>query len=478
MQIKLNVKIKGSSSIYIVKDSSIINKHLTDKENEYLSACFKKKIVLVSLPRSSYTLFILRITSSDNASSNEEIRQKGAELTHQINALKIKAVSINNLIKGSKVELYLAEGLAMANYQFLKYFNPKKKKENSFSIVNVESDLISKDEISKLNNLVVASFFARNLVNEPVSFLTAEQMSKEFESCTKDSNLKIKVYDQKKIKELKMGGLLSVNKGSVDPATFTILEWNPKNAINKKPIIFVGKGVVYDTGGLSLKPTPNSMDIMKCDMGGAAAVAGAIFAIAKSKLPIHIIALVPATDNRPGGNAYAPGDVITMYDKTTVEVLNTDAEGRLILADALSYAKKYDPELVLDAATLTGSALRAIGDNAAVVMGTASEKTFSMLELSGDQTHERIVRFPLWDEYAEDLKSYIADIKNLGGANAGAISAGKFLEHFTDYPWIHIDIAGPAWKNTSAGYLTKGGTGYGVRLLYNFITNYIKSKNK
>ena len=158
-----------------------------------------------------------------------------------------------------------------------------------------------------------------------------------------------------------MGGLLAVNKGSVDPATFTIMEWKPENARNSKPIVLVGKGIVYDTGGLSLKPTANSMDLMKCDMGGAAAVSGAIYAIAKNNLPIHVIALVPATDNRPGGDAYAPGDVITMYSGKTVEVLNTDAEGRMILADALAYAKKFKPEVVIDLATLTGAAAVAVG---------------------------------------------------------------------------------------------------------------------
>jgi len=269
-----------------------------------------------------------------------------------------------------------------------------------------------------------------------------------------------------------MGGLLAVNKGSVDAATFSIMEWKPKNAKNKKPIVLVGKGVVYDTGGLSLKPTPNSMDIMKCDMGGAAAVAGAVYAVAQAKLPVHVVALIPATDNRPGGNAYAPGDVVTMFDGTKVEVLNTDAEGRMLLADALSYAKKYKPELVFDAATLTGSAMRAIGSYGTVIMGTAKDSVFKKIETSGKETYERVVRFPFWDEYADELKSEIADITNLGGANAGAITAGKFLEHFTDYPWVHFDIAAPAWQYSNSGYLKKGGTGVGVRLFFNFLKNY------
>ena len=246
-----------------------------------------------------------------------------------------------------------------------------------------------------------------------------------------------------------------------------------KNATNSNPIVLVGKGIVYDTGGLSLKPTPNSMDLMKSDMGGSAAVVGAMAAIAKAKLSIHIIGLIPATDNRPSGNAYAPGDVINMYDGTSVEVLNTDAEGRLILADALSYAKKYKPELVIDLATLTGAAARAIGKQGIVAMGNDKD-TMTALKKSGKEVQERLAEFPFWDEYAEDLKSNIADMKNLGGPEAGAITAGKFLEYFTDYPYTHLDIAGPAFMLAPFNYRGKGGTGVGVRLLFNFLKNKAK----
>jgi len=220
---------------------------------------------------------------------------------------------------------------------------------------------------------------------------------------------------------------------------------------------------------LSLKPTPNSMDEMKCDMSGGAAVVGAMMAIAKNQLHVHVIGLVPATDNRPGMNAVCPQDVITMSDGTTVEVLNTDAEGRLILADALVWAKQYNPEVCVDLATLTGAALRAVGTYASAVMGTAERKVMDQLAESGMHVWERTVQFPLWKDYGEEMKSDIADLKNLGGAYAGQISAAKFLEHFTDYPWIHIDIAGPAYSNSATGYRTKGGSGVGVRMLYDFI---------
>jgi leucyl aminopeptidase len=288
----------------------------------------------------------------------------------------------------------------------------------------------------------------------------------------KEAGFKVEVFNKSKIKALKMGGLLAVNKGSIEPPTFSILEWKPKNAKNKKPIILVGKGVVYDTGGLSLKPTANSMDFMKCDMGGAAAVIGGLYSISKNKLPYHVIGLVPATDNRPSGDAYAPGDVITMHNKKTVEVLNTDAEGRLILADALSYAQKYKPELVLDIATLTGAAAAAIGHYGVVGMGNAKENIMNKLKNSGNNVFERIAEFPFWDEYNEQLKSPIADLTNLGNGAGGAITAGKFLENFTDYPYIHLDIAGPAFLKKPINYLSQGGTGVGTRLFYDFVKNY------
>jgi leucyl aminopeptidase len=189
------------------------------------------------------------------------------------------------------------------------------------------------------------------------------------------------------------------------------------------------------------------------------------------------VVLVPATDNRPGGNAVAPGDVITMYDKTTVEVMKTDAEGRLILADALAYAKRYEPELVIDAATLTGAAMRAIGNSGIAGMGN-SETHMAAIAEAGESVYERVVNLPLWEEYAKEIESDIADLKNLGGANAGAQTAGKFLEHFTDYPWLHLDIAGPAFLDSPSHYRSKGGTGYGVRLLYQFLKNYPKWQTK
>jgi len=361
-----------------------------------------------------------------------------------------------------------SEGFLLSDYQFLKYFKDADKKKNTLTSLHVFGS-INQKELTELSNVIESVFWARDMVNEPVSYMDAIQLAKEIKEKGKASKYKVSVLEKGKIETLKMGGLLAVNQGSEVPPTFTIIEYKPKNAKNKKPIVLVGKGVVYDTGGLSLKPTAHSMDLMKSDMGGAAMMAATIDTLAKNKIPVHVIGLIPATDNRPGKTAYAPGDVVTMYDGTTIEVLNTDAEGRMILADALAYANKYKPELVIDAATLTGAAVRALGTKTSISMGNAKDSYFRKLYEAGQITHDRVFRFPFWEEWKSELNSDIADMKNLGGPNAGMITAGKFLEHFVKYPYIHIDIAGPAFLEAADSYNGKGGTGAGVRLLYQFL---------
>ena len=395
----------------------------------------------------------------------EWMRKQGAAYRSMLNK---DAESMQVIGTPDDCQLFL-EGFLLASYQFDKYLT--EKKEYALKDIHVDEDFSTESE-KELLSITSAVYWARDMVNEPVSFLTAEQLSEEIKALSTATDLNVNVLEKAQIESLKMGGILAVNQGSIDPPTFTIVEYKPSNAKNDKPIVLVGKGVVYDTGGLSLKPTPNSMDSMKADMGGAACVGGAIYLAALQQLPVHLIALIPASDNRPGLNAYAPGDIITMHNGSTVEVLNTDAEGRMLLADALSYSQKYDPELVIDAATLTGSAYRAIGTRAGVTMGNANDRYFELLDKAGHEVHERIVRMPFWDDYFDEMKSSIADLNNLGGPTAGMITAGKFLEHFVKAPYIHMDIAGPAFLAKNEGYRTKGGSGYGVRLVYQFLKNY------
>jgi len=464
-------KPTAANTIFLIKGNSDLKQlGLSTEEIQWVKRMHRiNKNAVIEINRYKSHLFIAYCEGQGNRNERmENLRKLGSDTYALFKKNSIERVVLQ-VIGGAKEDVVsFSEGLLLSNYKFLKYKTEKEEKEGNFEQFDIYCQHISEEEIDELRTLMEAVYNARDMVNEPVIYLTAERFAKEFKMLGQESGFKVEVFNKKKIESLKMGGLLAVNSGSIDPPTFTIMEWKPKDAVNKKPYVFVGKGVVYDTGGLSLKPS-NFMDTMKSDMGGGAAVAGAIYAIAKSKLPVHVIALVPATDNRPDGNAYTPGDVIKMYDGSTVEVLNTDAEGRMILADALSYAKKYDPELVIDLATLTGAAARAIGPNAMVGMSVKSDAEFMELQKAGQRVHERIVEFPMWDEYKEQIKSEIADLKNIGGADAGAITAGKFLEHFTDYPYIHLDIAGPAFLSKRDKYRSSGGTGIGVRLLYDFI---------
>lgn len=439
--------------------------YLKKEELKYISKEVKKGTEIIKLYDYNKYIFVLNPKpEEDKNQQTENLRLIGDKLQ---SLLKDEEIVVIALLKNEKKKgLAVVEGLALSNYTFTQHkTDPKPNILKEILLTN-----ISEKEINELQNIVDSVYLTRDLINEPFSHLTAVNLSNEAKKAGKKNGFKVDVFNKKKIESLKMGGLLAVNKGSIDDPTFTIMEWKPKNAKNKQPIVLVGKGIVYDTGGLSLKPTANSMDLMKIDMGGAGTVIGAINAIAANKIPVHVISLTPATDNRPSGNAYAPGDVITMHDGTTVEVLNTDAEGRLVLADALSYAKKYNPELVIDFATLTGAAAVAIGHYGMVSMHKNSEKDHKYLKLSGDKMHERLAEFPFWSDYNELIKSDIADIKNIGGRAGGAITAGKFLAHFIDYPWIHVDMSG-VYAKTKYGYRGKGATGMGVRLLYHFIKN-------
>lgn len=395
----------------------------------------------------------------------EAARRAGSKFYDVLKNEKVNSLQIIGNARGD-LTLSFLEGLLLSAYSFSKY----KKEKDDFvpSEIFVHDDAVSEEQIAELQTLVEAVFYTRNLVNEPLSYLTAKQFSAEMEKLGNEAGFSVEVFNKKKIAALRMGGLMAVSRGSIDPPTFTVLEWKPENALNEQPVVLVGKGVVFDTGGLSLKPTAKSMDYMKCDMAGGAVVAATLYAMAKNNLPLHVIGLVPATDNRPDGNAYVPGDVITMFDGTTVEIKNTDAEGRLLLADALSYAKKFNPKLVIDVATLTGSAEIITGSQALVAMGN-NAGNLQKLKQIGDEIYERMVEVPLWEEFAKPLKSNIADLNNLGVREAQTSLAGKFLEHFTDYPWMHLDIAGVAFLQEKDFYRPAGGTGFGTRLLYHFL---------
>lgn len=457
---------KNATEVRLVSDFKPKNlKGLTASEKGYVSQQEAKSKNVVLINRYDQQLVLTKASDSAKTNSDklESLRIAGNTITGMLNDMGVKNVVVNGTTKKEDEIYALCEGIMLGNYQFLKY--KTKPSKNSLKDIGVIG--LPAGTCKELQTIVDATFLSRDLVNEPVRFLNAVQLSKEIKKAGKRTGIKVTVFNKAKIESLRMGGLLAVNQGSVDPPTFSIMEWKPANPVNKAPIVLVGKGVVYDTGGLDIK-TNGVMANMKCDMAGAAAMIGAMYAIAGNKLPLHVIALLPSTDNRPGKNAYAAGDVIKMYSGKTVEVINTDAEGRMILADALSFANKYKPELVIDAATLTGAAARAFGTNCMAGMGNA-DGALQEIAACGLDRYERVAVLPFWDDYNDMLKSEIADIKHLGGAAAGAITAGKFLEHFTEYPYVHLDIAGPAMLDKREHYRTSGGSGVGVRLLFEYM---------
>lgn len=462
-----------SKVIVIDKDTNLSQLNLDESIINYINKRLKEDKTIISINNYNNWIYLyLHKDEKEPYLQAEQARKAGYNICKSINDNKITQLIIDDKTEKTNIVYSLAEGIGLSNYQFLKYLSKKDKKINSLKEIEIHS-LLNDEKIVELQNNIDAVYHSRDLVNEPQSYLNSVALTEEIDKLSKIAGFEVKILNKTEIIDNKMGGLLAVNQGSITPPTFSILSWKPENAKNEKPIVLVGKGVVYDTGGLSLKPT-SSMDTMKSDMGGAAAVIGAMYAIAKNKLPVNIIGLIPATDNRPDGNAYAPGDIITMHNEMTVEVLNTDAEGRMILADALSYSNQYEPELVIDLATLTGAAERAVSHHAIAGMGNADRTNMDKMIESGFDTFERIVEFPFWEEYGEMMKSDIADLKNLGGANAGMITAGKFLENFTKYPYIHLDIAGPSFLDKDNSYNLKGGTGSGVRLIFDFISKKVK----
>ena len=417
--------------------------------------------------------YLVKLGKNIGNIESERLRVEGSRISKSAASLKLDNVQIIYNQTQKNDAFALVEGYLLSQYKFDKYKKSSDSQNSQPEILVSHSD---ENEFNTLKTIVSAVFKARDLVNEPSNAQTATQLAKSFEALGLEAGFTTEILGKSQIESQKMGGLMAVNKGSQEPPSFSIMNYKPENAVNKQPYILVGKGVVFDTGGLSLKPTPNSMDYMKCDMAGSAVVGAVIYGIALLKLPVWVMGLVPATDNRPGENAICPGDVITTLDGTTVEVLNTDAEGRLILCDALSFAKKYDPQMVFDFATLTGAAANALSSYGCAVMGTASESLKNELKESGDNVYERMAEFPLWPEYGDEMKGEISDLKNLGKGAGGAQSAAMFLKHFISYQWLHFDIAGTSFAHAPKGYISQGGTGFGVRLMLNYFTKKYNGK--
>jgi leucyl aminopeptidase len=471
-QIQKISQISSGQSIICILGSDAIpgSLNLSAEETDYAGNQFGLKEDHVFINSYNRCIYLVRLKEDvPHYRVREELRRSAYKLKKLIkkNNHDELVITASGAYKGAVEDF--AEGLLLSFYSFNKYKSKKpdddKKHYPEKLLLHGE---ISDSDLDWLINLTDAVYFTRDLIQEPVNQLNATALASEIKKTGESAGFSVEVLNKGKIEALKMGGLLAVNKGSVDPPVFCIMEWHPADCVNSKPIVLVGKGVVYDTGGLNIK-TGEYMAGMNGDMAGAATVTGVMHTIAKAKLPLHVIGLVPSTDNRPGGNAYTQGDIITMFNKTTVEVGNTDAEGRLILADAISYASKFTPELIIDIATLTGSAAMTFGNQAIAAMTNADRKYINLLAECGNEVYERIAELPFWDEYGELIKSDIADLRNVGGREAGAITAGKFLEHFAEYPLIHLDIAGTEMLKKDDFYRRKNGVASGLRLLSTFL---------
>jgi leucyl aminopeptidase len=414
----------------------------------------------------------------------DNLRQVIATAATFIRASNIKSFAFS--IPETKVNIEesaqaLSEGSILGLYQFTDF---KTEERDKIKHINYITILCPAKNLRKAKNgtergriIAEAVNMARDLTNEPANKGIPSMLANEAKKIAKKYRLKVKVLGKKQIQKLGMHGLLGVSSGSAQEPKFIVLEYNSRK---KNSIAIIGKSITFDSGGLDLKPE-SKMDEMKYDMAAGAAVLGIMQVASQLKLPMKLIGILPAAENVIGADAMRPGDILKSYSGKTIEVLNTDAEGRLTLADALAYASKQKPKQIIDMATLTGACIVALGSHAAGMLGN-NEKLMNSIEKAGEKSHERVWQLPLWQEYKDQMKSDIADIKNLdyeGGA--GTITAAAFLNKFVGskknkIPWVHLDIAGTGWASKSTSYSPKGATGYGVRLMIQFLTDWKSSK--
>jgi len=425
-------------------------------------------------------LFIIKKIKTDENFSADYFRNYLAGL---IPSLVTEEISILNVIlpefepykeyftDAAYLAATIAEGAHYGAYSFDKY-KTKDKEKHSLDVVIFTNELKKTAHVVETANKVMRGVeFTRNISNEPGMYLPPQKLAEQIKKECSGKKIKVTVFDEKEIKKRKMGGVLAVGSGSDNPPRFIVMEYKPKAAKKAKKIALVGKGVTFDSGGISLKPASDMWE-MKADMSGAAVVAGIVLAAEACNLPVEITGIIPAVENMPSGKAYKPGDIVVTASGQTIEVDNTDAEGRVILADALYYASQLKPDAIIDLATLTGAICVALGEYFAGLF-TNDDKMAEGLYRSGIKTNDRVWRMPLWNDYNKLIKSDVADVKNTGGRWGGAITAAKFLEMFVgkNIPWAHVDIAGPAIANGLNNYSKPYMTGFGVRLIFDYLQN-------
>ncbi len=401
----------------------------------------------------------------------EAARRAGAKLSNISRRAKVSSVAL--LADGISENILSAflEGVILADYRFSIYKEDKTQKLKKVHILG-QGVSATKKAIKKAVSMSSGGILARNIANLPGNDGLPKSIVKFVRKKFKGTDIKISVLNKKALEAKKMNAFLAVSKGSPAEPQLLILEYSSRKSDSRPPIVMIGKGITFDTGGVSLKPSDGMSD-MKLDKGGAAAVIGAMKIIAEEKPSRRVVALVALAENAIDGNATRPGDIVSAMNGQTIEILNTDAEGRLLLADTLSYAKIYKPEVIIDVATLTGACVVALGFNACGMF--SNDKTLTKgLSLAGEKTFERVWEMPLWDEYAQEMKGDVSDIRNIAKARwGGACTAAGFLTHFVPdgVKWAHLDIAGPGMLSADTAYTKRGGSGFGARLLAQWIAN-------
>ncbi|MFQ3307124.1 MAG: leucyl aminopeptidase [Candidatus Midichloriaceae bacterium] len=479
---------KNVVNIFFINDLNSIHKCLEQYHKQIvgnlkISSNFQCKygeaeIVSIEINGEFKKLIFYGLKSSKKL-SREKICNMGGKIATQLNSMKIVDAEIFVEEEDDFISAIL-EGIKLKNYSFNKYFDNKKSKHKLYLdhvIVSTDRDNAKLEELFREREVIVNStLFARDLVSEPGNKLTPKDFVHVCENL-KELGVKVTVLEKSKLEELKMNAILAVAQGSINEPYVVIMEWiGNKDLKSEPPIVFVGKGVTFDSGGINLKPSGPSIALMKYDMGGAAAVTGLLKSLAERNAKVNVIGAIGLAENMPSSNAQRPGDVITSMSGQTIEVDNTDAEGRLLLADVMWYTQEmYKPKILIDLATLTGSIVVALGDKKAGMFSNSDELSKKLHDV-GEDVGEKLWRLPIEDCYDGMINSNIADISNTGKRGAGSITAAQFLHRFVKdekCEWAHLDIAGVNWLDNGNSISPKGATGYGVRLLNEFlIKNY------
>lgn len=454
-----------------------LTRAVRDKE---FSARAKESILLTPGPRlAAERLLLVGLGREDKSAGSEGLRQAVGHATGQLQSRNLSRFSIDvgsfalRRLDDRQLGRVLAEGVELAGYRFDRYRTEKTEDlppalgEIRLLTGTPAQTRLVQAGIDEARAICRGVKLARDLVNEPGNVKSPEYLAQRARLVAAEVGLACTVLERDQLLSEGLGALLGVAQGSIREPRLIVLEYRGGNE-DARPVVLVGKGVVFDAGGISLKPA-EKMDEMKMDMAGGAAVLGTLYAAALLRLPVNLVGIIPAVENLPSGSALRPGDILTSLSGRTIEVLNTDAEGRLILADALTYARRFEPRVVIDLATLTGACVIALGHHASAVLGTHEGLVRQLLK-AGETSGERLWQLPLWSDYAAQLKSDIADLKNIGGRPAGTITAAAFLQKFAEgLTWAHIDIAGTAWEEKGRPCVPRGATGVGVRLLIEYL---------